>query len=124
MKVFMLHQGAFTNFHNVFLKDVKEVEQTGKNQSVLSARMSQISVAVANARSFIIDNHSLSLPFYFFAPGVNGEVMIEFKNGKRAAELYFLADGTNEFFLFVDDEDVLESILNEGFRLLIHFLNP
>lgn len=80
--------------------------------------------ALGNALSFLIENHSLSLPFYFLAPGVNGEVMIEFKNGKRAAELYFLPDGTNEFFLFEDDEDVLENNLNEGFRILIHFLNP
>lgn len=80
--------------------------------------------AVANVRSFINDNRFHDLPFYFLAPSVNGEIMIEFKNGKRAAELYFLPDGTNEFFLFEDDEDVLESNLNEGFRILIHFLNP
>src|SRR5690554_4929141 len=42
-------------------------------------------IAVANAQAFLIDNHKLALPFYFLAPGVDGEVMVEFKLENRAA---------------------------------------
>lgn len=105
------------------IQKLNEIELLAQNWDSYQAAAPS-TVAVANARSFIIDNRSLSLPFYFLALGINGEVMIEFKNGNRAAELYFLADGTDEFFLFEDDEDVLESNLDKGFRLLIHFLNP
>ncbi|NJL14807.1 MAG: hypothetical protein HC913_18605 [Microscillaceae bacterium] len=57
------------------------------------------STAIDLARSFLIKNHGLSLPFYFLAPGVNGEVMIEFSNPPKAAELYFLPDGQDELIL-------------------------
>lgn len=81
-------------------------------------------IAIANALSFLVNNYYLDLPFYFLAPGVNGEVMIEFKNDELAAELYFLPDGTDEFILFEADELKIESNLNEGFHELIQFLNP
>lgn len=81
-------------------------------------------VAISNAQYFLIDNHYLSLPFYFLAPGVNGEVMIEFKKGILAAELYFLPDGTDELIHFEGDEVKFEGTLSEGFKRLIAFFNP
>lgn len=80
--------------------------------------------AIANSLSFLIDNHTLALPFYFLAPDVNGEIMIEFKQDNKAAELYFLPDGENELLLFTDDKMVAESNLNEGFHRLLDFFNP
>lgn len=77
--------------------------------------------AVAKARSFLMDNHMLDLPFYFLAPGVNGEIMIEFQKGNRAAELYFMPNGENELILFKDDEVEREGDLNEDFREFIDF---
>ena len=82
------------------------------------------SIAITHAQSFLKQNHFLDLPFYFLAPGVNGEVMIEFKKGTYSAELYFLPDGTDELILFEGDEVKFEGMLSEDFRLLISFFNP
>lgn len=79
--------------------------------------------AIRGAQLFLIHHHHLALPFYFLAPGVNGEVMLEFQNQKKAAELYFLNDGQTELILFQDDEVVAETTLDMGFRRLIHFFN-
>jgi hypothetical protein len=80
--------------------------------------------AIRGAQLFLINHHHLALPFYFLAPGVNGEVMLEFQEQNKAAELYFLDDGQTELILFQDDEIVAESNLDEGFRGLINFFNP
>lgn len=79
--------------------------------------------AIANARNFLIDNHALALPFYFLAPGVNGEIMIEFQKGNRAAELYFLPDSQTELILFEEDEVTLEGNLTDHFCDLLNFFN-
>lgn len=81
-------------------------------------------MAVKNARSFLYENHFLALPFYFIAPGVNGEVMLEFKQGERSAELYFNVDNSNELLLFQNDEVIQESDLQQSFSELIDFFNP
>lgn len=80
-------------------------------------------VALKNAQAFIYENHFLALPFYFIAPGVNGEVMIEFKQGQRSAELYFNDDGSNELLLFQNDEVIQEADLDQCFSELIEFFN-
>ena len=77
--------------------------------------------AVTEARSFLMENHMLDLPFHFLAPGVNGEVMIEFQKGNKAAELYFEPSGENEVILFEDDEMKHEGNLGEHFHKLIEF---
>lgn len=79
--------------------------------------------AIADARNFLIENHTLALPFYFLAPGVNGEVMIEFQKNDRSAELYFLPDGQTELILFENDEVALEGNLDLHFRQLLNFFN-
>jgi hypothetical protein len=76
------------------------------------------------AQSFLIDNHALSLPYYFLAPGVNGEVMIEFKQENRAAELFFLENGNSELILFENDEVVFEGNIKDHFLKLLQFFNP
>lgn len=79
--------------------------------------------AIQNARDFIISNRRLALPFYFISPGVNGEIMLEFNQENRAAELYFNSDGTTELILFENDDTFLESNLSENFQTLIEFFN-
>ncbi len=81
-------------------------------------------VALANSLSFLIDNHNLALPFYFLAPGINGEILIEFKQENKAAELYLLPDGENELLLFENDELISEGDLDENFHELLDFFNP
>ncbi|MCF8257913.1 MAG: hypothetical protein K9J06_10175 [Flavobacteriales bacterium] len=80
------------------------------------------SEAVNRAQQFIWDNAYLDLPYYFTGPGVNGEVMLEFQKGDRAAELYFNPDGTTELVLFVHDEVVYEEVTDRVLhKLMTHF---
>lgn len=80
-------------------------------------------VAISSAIDFLRSNVFYSLPFYFTAPGVNGEVMIELKDRNHAAELFFNPDGSNELFLFENDECKLEDTIEKGFEELIEFFN-
>ncbi|SMD36639.1 hypothetical protein SAMN04488029_3002 [Reichenbachiella faecimaris] len=80
-------------------------------------------VSINNALSFLKDNSFLSLPFYFAAPGVNGEVMIEFKEGNKGAEIYFNGDGSNELLIFEKHETIFESNVEMGMSQLIKFFN-
>lgn len=79
--------------------------------------------AIQAARDFIIENRDLALPFYFLAPGVQGEIILEFSHNNRSAELYFNKDNTTELIFLEDDEAVLEGALDENFTQLINFLN-
>jgi hypothetical protein len=79
--------------------------------------------AVALAESFLVENYHLANLFYFLAPGVNGEIMIEFQKEDKAAELYLLPDGANELILFEKDDVVLEGNLKDHFKDLIAFFN-
>lgn len=80
-------------------------------------------LAVANARHFIVENQNTLLPFYFVAPGVNGEVMLEFNSGQKSAELYFNPDGSNELLLYRDDETELEGTLEDHFNDLMDYFD-
>lgn len=53
---------------------------------------------------------------YFVAPGPNGEVLLEFKNDKLEAEIYFNEDGDNQILIYDDDECVLEGDLEENYE--------
>ena len=53
---------------------------------------------------------------YFVAPGPNGEILIEFKNGKLEAEIYFNQDGTSQVLIYDDNECVLEGNLEENYE--------
>lgn len=81
-------------------------------------------IAIGQAMHFLTENHYLSLPFYFIATGVNGEVLLEFQEGDKAAEIYFNPDGSTELLLFQNNDAVLEGSLAEHFPNLIdHFRN-
>lgn len=77
--------------------------------------------AIHAAKMFIYDHAETILPFYFVAPGVNGEVMIEFKDQTKAAELFFNPDGSNELLLFDGTNLLLESSLEENPRALFDY---
>lgn len=77
--------------------------------------------ALKSANKFLRKYHSTGLPFYFIAPGVDGEVMIEFSRGNKAAELYFNEDGSNELLLFVNDDVKTEGTLESNFEEMLQF---
>jgi len=51
------------------------------------------------------------LPFYFTAPGPNGEIVIEFKSLDKAAEVYFDEDGLSEMILYAGKEQVYAGVV-------------
>ncbi len=53
---------------------------------------------------------------YFVAPGPNGEILVEFKDDKFEAEIYFNEDGGNQILIYDDDECVLEGDLEENYE--------
>lgn len=77
--------------------------------------------AIKYALKFIVDNIQYGLPYYFVAPGVNGEVMIELKEGDRVAEIFFWEDNSTELLLLDKEQVVLESALKTDFRKLLQF---
>lgn len=79
--------------------------------------------AISAAKNFLTENQQIALPFYFLAPGINGEVMIEFKEGDKGAELYFNSDESTELLFFNHDEVAFEGSLENDFNRLIQFFN-
>jgi hypothetical protein len=77
--------------------------------------------AIMYAKKFIIDNLRFGLPYYFTAPGVNGEVMIELKKNDRAAEIYFWEDQSSEVLLLDNEQVVLEGSLIKNYQDLLRF---
>lgn len=75
------------------------------------------------ALSFLRENHQYALPFYFVAPGINGEVLLELKQENKAAEIYFNPDFSKELIMFVDNEVTFEGDLETHVDQLMHFFN-
>ncbi|MEK7253939.1 MAG: hypothetical protein AAB316_04290 [Bacteroidota bacterium] len=79
--------------------------------------------AISSSQSFIKKADQDGLQTYFVAPGRSGEVLVEFKNGDKAAEVYFEPDGSAEVLMYENEECVLEGNLNENYEKLTTFLN-
>jgi len=83
-----------------------------------------LDISIENAVDFVKEMDHFGLPFYFTAPGVNGEVMVELKGVEdKAAEVYFNPDGSSEFLLFSRDECVFEGTFEEHKKELVSFFN-
>jgi hypothetical protein len=80
-------------------------------------------ISIKNAIRFIIDSGRFGLPYYFVAPGVNGEVMVEFKKNTKAAEIFFWNDNSAELLLYENENVVLESSLADNYNKLLSFFN-
>ncbi len=80
------------------------------------------SISMNNSINFIYQLDNQELQPYFVAPGNNGEVLVEYKKGNRAAEIYFNPDGTNELLLFENNDLITESTVEEGYNDLIELM--
>lgn len=78
---------------------------------------------VDRAISFVKQADKNLLPFYFTAPGPNGEIVLEFKEGNREASIYFNPDGTTELILNEGDNFILEGTLETNYKDLLQFVN-
>jgi hypothetical protein len=81
--------------------------------------------AIEAAIDFLLKEVStFRLPIYFTAPGVNGEVMLEFKGADgKAAELYFNPDESTELLLFQFNDCEFEGSLKNDFNQFLNFIN-
>lgn len=80
-------------------------------------------ISIKTAIRFIIDSGRFGLPYYFVAPGLNGEVMVEFKKNNQAAEIFFWNDNSAELLLYENEDVVLESSLADNYHKLLSFFN-
>lgn len=63
-------------------------------------------------------------PVFFTAPGPNGEILVELKNGIKSIEIFFKDDNLNEFVLFVnEDEEDEGEFTSEKITQLLDWLN-
>lgn len=65
--------------------------------------------AISSAIRLVHSLDRAGYPVYFTAPGPNGEIVVELKQGERSLEVYFDAEGNSEFCLFDGGACVLES---------------
>ena len=89
----------------------------GYNADVVSV------TAIAEAKKFIEKAGRDELSVYFTAPGRSGEVLVEFKSGERAVEIYFEPNGNAEILFFENNECVTEGSLADNYEKLISFLH-
>ncbi|MCE7926799.1 MAG: hypothetical protein DYG98_27490 [Haliscomenobacteraceae bacterium CHB4] len=61
------------------------------------------------------------MPFFFTAPGPNGEVVLELKRLHKAVEIYFHADAPSDFILFDGDQTVEEGLTEPNLHQIIQF---
>jgi len=78
---------------------------------------------IDRAKSFIQQADKNLLPFYFTAPGPNGEISIEFKQGLKEASVYINADGSMELVLNEGENFILEGSLDENYKDLLLFIH-
>jgi hypothetical protein len=75
------------------------------------------------AISFITKADKNLLPFYFVAPGPNGELILEFRKGNKEASAYFNPDSSTELILNEGDHYILEGTIEENYKDLLNFIN-
>ena len=78
---------------------------------------------IERAISFIKHADKNLLPFYFTAPGPNGELVVEFKKGSKEAAAYFNPDGTTELVMNEGDVFLEEGTIENNYKDLLQFIN-
>jgi hypothetical protein len=78
---------------------------------------------IERAISFIKQADKNLLPFYFTAPGPNGEIVVEFRKGNKEAAAYFNPDGTSELVMNEGDVFIEEGTIENNYKDLLHFIN-
>lgn len=81
------------------------------------------SANIERAISFVKRADKNLLPFYFSAPGPNGELVLEFRQGDKEAAAYFNPDGTTELILNEGDNIILEGTVEGNYKDLLGFIN-
>lgn len=113
---------AYSDEARQMISKLKGFKNLGENWDSYGA-VPPSSETIDNAIRFVKKADRNLLPFFFTAPGPNGEVVIEFKQGNKEASVYFNPEGTSELLLNSNNETVLEGPLEENYRDLLNFIN-
>jgi hypothetical protein len=89
----------------------------GANAEVPSSKV------IAEAKKFVREADQKCLPFYFAAPGPDGEVVVEFREKEKEAGVYFSMDEEPLVVLCEGNKVVMEGLLSEYYTTMIRFLN-
>lgn len=101
------------------LNSFKALQPNWDSYGAIPPRKSTIDKAISTVKKF--DENQL--PLYFTAPGPNGELVIEFKNGEKEAAAYINPDGSTELVMNEGDNFVLEGTLEDNYKDLLKFIN-
>jgi hypothetical protein len=101
------------------LKGFKVLEENWDSYGAIPPNQQTID----NAIRFVKKADENLLPFFFTAPGPNGELVVEFKKGNKEAAAYFNPEGTTELILSENKNVQLEGSLEENYRDLLYFIN-
>ncbi len=107
---------------NKIINKVNGFKHLGENWDSYGA-LPPTTETIEQAIRFIKKADKNILPFYFSAPGPNGELVIEFRSGNREAAAYFNPEATTELILSENNQTVLEVSLEENYRDLLNFIN-
>jgi hypothetical protein len=100
------------------LRSFKELKENWDSYGALPPSPATIDAAIR----FIRKADRNLLPLYFAAPGPNGELVFEFRNGNREAAVYFNPEGTNELILLEQNQIRFEGSLDMNYRDLLEFM--
>ncbi len=105
---------------NVFLIIIELFHKIFRNNNWDGNGAAAPSEKVLNvAINFLTSADEYDLPVYFTAPGPNGEIVLEYKNGKNTAEIFFEEDNIPEMILYTEKEQVYAGTiqLSQGIQL-------
>lgn len=75
--------------------------------------------AIERAKKFIREGDAEGLVVYFTAPGSDGEILVELKKDGKEAELYFNLNGTEEIFIYQNDDCIFKGDLQKSRDILL-----
>jgi hypothetical protein len=101
------------------LQSFKSLEPNWDSYGALPPSKESVDTAI----SFVAKTDKNLLPLYFVAPGPNGEVVLEFREGNKEASAYINADGTTELILNEGNNFFLEGTMEDNYKDLLHFIN-
>lgn len=84
------------------VKSYLELPDNWDSQGALTPTEDVINTVI----SFIVDMDQKDLPFFFTAPGPNGEIIVEFKKNEKAAEVFFEHEANAEMILYSGSEQI------------------
>jgi len=101
------------------IKSFKKLEPNWDSYGAVPPSADNIDRAI----SFVKRADKNLLPFYFTAPGPNGELVLEFRQGNKEAATYFNPDGTTELILTEGNDLFLEGTVEGNYKDLLGFVN-